>query len=327
MLYQNEQYLKEAVKTKTNSQIAKENNISADTVAYWLRKYNIKKYKKIAPYMNKTYMVKLYNKYRSGKKISKLLNCNEKTIYAWLEKHGIDTSETGSQGARKHFYNENYFKKIDTERKAYFLGFILADGCVYLGANKNSYRFQMNLQTQDKYILEELQKDIGSDYKIQDKKKGYKKNGDPILISLLKINSSKLCEDLMKLGIIPRKSMKQEMKEDLIPNNLIKHFIRGYFDGNGSCSLYPNNSNMSLNFLASKKLCNQIDEILIKNNINKNVLFKNSLSNELYGLRINNTNNKILLYYYLYENATIYLKRKKEKFDKFLQYKKSPLIK
>ena len=232
MLYQNEQYLKEAVKTKTNSQIAKENNISADTVAYWLRKYNIKKYEEIAPYMNKEYMVELYNKYRSGKKISKLLNCNEKTIYAWLEKHGIDTSETGSQGARKHFYNEDYFKKIDTERKAYFLGFILADGCVYLGANKNSYRFQMNLQIQDKYVLEELQKDIGSDYKIQDKQFGYKKNGDPRFISLLKINSSKLCEDLINLGVIPRKSMKQEVKKNLIPNKLISHFIRGYFDGN-----------------------------------------------------------------------------------------------
>lgn len=185
----------------------------------------------------------------------------------------------------------------------------------------------MNLQTQDKYILEELQKDIGSDYKIQDKKKGYKKNGDPLLISLLKINSSKLCEDLINLGIILRKSMKQEMKKDLIPDNLIKHFIRGYFDGNGCCSLRSNNSNISLSFLASKKLCNQIDEILIKNNINQNVLFRHNLSNELYGLRINNTDNKILLYYYLYEDATIYLKRKKEKFDKFLQYKKSPLIK
>lgn len=324
MLYQNEQYLKEAVKTKTNSQIAKENNISADTVAYWLRKYNIKKYEEIAPYMNKAYMVELYNKYRSGKKISKLLNCNEKTIYAWLEKHEIDTSETGSQGARKHFYNEDYFKKIDTERKAYFLGFILADGCVYLGVNKNSYRFQMNLQTQDKYILEELQKDIGSDYKIQDKQFGYKKNGDPKFISLLKINSSKLCEDLINLGVIPRKSMKQEMKKNLIPNKLISHFIRGYFDGNGSCSIRKNL--ISLDFFGSKTICLQIDEYLKLNNINKNVLYGNN-KNELYGLRINNTDNKILLYYYLYEDATIYLKRKKEKFDKFLQYKKSPLIK
>ena len=324
MLYKNEQYLKEAVKTKTNSQIAKENNISADTVAYWLRKYNIKKYEEIAPYMNKIYMTELYNKYRSGSKISELLNCNEKTIYRWLEKHGIDTSETGSQGARKHFYNEDYFKKIDTERKAYFLGFILADGCVYLGANKNSYRFQMNLQIQDKYILEELQKDIGSDYKIQDKQFGYKKNGNPKFISLLKINSSKLCEDLINLGVIPRKSMKQKMKEKLIPNNLIKHFIRGYFDGNGSCSIRKNL--ISLDFFGSKTICLQIDKYLKINNINKNVLHENK-KNELYGLRINNTDTKILLYYYLYENATIYLKRKKEKFDQFLQYKKSPLIK
>ena len=324
MLYKNEQYLKEAVKTKTNSQIAKENNISADTVAYWLRKYNIKKYEEIAPYMNKTYMTELYNKYRSGSKISELLNCNEKTIYRWLEKHGIDTSKTGSQGARKHFYNEDYFKKIDTERKAYFLGFILADGCVYLGANKNSYRFQMNLQMKDKYILEELQRDIGSDYKIQDKQFGYKKNGDPKFISLLKINSSKLCEDLMNLGVIPRKSMKQEMKKDLISDNLIKHFIRGYFDGNGSCSIKK--KQISLDFFGSKTICLQIDECLKLNNINKNVLYGNR-KNELYGLRINNTDNKILLYYYLYKNATIYLKRKKEKFDKFLQYKKSPLIK
>ena len=83
---------------------------------------------------------------------------------------------------------------------------------------------------------------------------------------------------------------------------------------------------ISLDFFGSKTICLQIDEYLKLNNINKNVLYGNN-KNELYGLRINNTDNKILLYYYLYEDATIYLKRKKEKFDKFLQYKKSPLIK
>ena len=31
----------------------------------------------------------------------------------------------------KHNLNKDYFKNIDNEEKAYWLGFIAADGCIY----------------------------------------------------------------------------------------------------------------------------------------------------------------------------------------------------
>ena len=53
------------------------------------------------------------------------------------------------QGIRKHFFNENYFEVIDSEDKAYWLGFISADGCVAKSSKYNSYRLQIAISSID----------------------------------------------------------------------------------------------------------------------------------------------------------------------------------
>ena len=57
---------------------------------------------------------------------------------------------------RKNQVNKEYFKIIDTEEKAYWLGFIMADGCVY--EQKPTYKFQMNLKKEYRHILEGFNK-------------------------------------------------------------------------------------------------------------------------------------------------------------------------
>lgn len=274
-------------------------------------------------YKNKSHMEFLYKKYKSGNKIALFLNVNQKTIYSWMKKHGINTC-TGTQGARKHFFNERYFEKIDKPEKAYLLGFITADGCIYSGSNKTSIRFQMNLKESDSYVLDFLQKEIESDYKIQFKEVGFKKDGSKNKVALLKINSTIFCEHLINLNVIPRKSMKESIPLDKIPEKFLRYFILGYFDGDGSISYTKSSPHISI--LGSKKMCEQLNKIFIDNGINQNVFFTHR-NKKLFGLRINNTKNKIKLYNFLYKDHVFFLKRKKEIFDSFVLDKDCPLIK
>ena len=124
----------------------------------------------------------------------------------------------------RHTLNKNYFKNIDTEEKAYWLGFIAADGCVYK-MSKNAYRLQINLSAVDIGHLELFNDCIESDYIITQKKVN---NSDTCI---LKISSKEFTDNLINLGITPNKSLIVQMPN--ISQDLIRHFIRGYFDGDG----------------------------------------------------------------------------------------------
>ena len=118
-------------------------------------------------------------------------------------------------------FNKDYFQKIDTEDKAYFLGFIVADGCISEKSNS------VQIIQKETYILEEFKKYIefnGPVYK--DEYRG---------ISCITVNSSKTKKDLENLGITPNKTM--IVKYPNISEHLQNHFIRGVFDGDGCISL------------------------------------------------------------------------------------------
>ena len=138
------------------------------------------------------------------KEIANELGVNYKTLLRYTKKYDLK-SGVGTQGARKHKFNEEYFRDIDSEEKAYWLGFIAADGCVY--KNSNAWRLQINLKGSDVEHLERLQQAIKSNYKIAEKLVGTSE------VCQLKINSKIMCEDLMNQGIIERKSLVVQMPE------------------------------------------------------------------------------------------------------------------
>ena len=199
------------------------------------------------------------NKELSYKEIAKIFNVNEKTIKINAKKYGL-TSKIGSQGARKHKFNERYFENIDSEEKAYWLGFIAADGCVY--KNKQSYRLQINLKGSDIDHLKKFQKAICSDYKITEKKVGKAQSNT----CQLKINSTKMCNDLIKNNIIERKSIIFE--PPILNKNLMSHFIRGYFDGDGWITSYKrkdsNGYRNEVGIIGGKKALNYFIDFLPK---------------------------------------------------------------
>ncbi len=226
---------------------------------------------------------------------------------------------------KKYNFNENFFEKIDTEEKAYFLGFLYADG---------------NVSQQNHIIIQLHNKDEDIIYKFL---KAINSNHSPKLIlprNHIRVGlcSKKVSNDLIKLGCFKAKSKILEFpKQEQVPEYLINHFIRGYFDGDGSIwegkrkkswvkDKYSKKGfreriihNTKFNITGTEDIILKIESILLKNNvikkfgINRSKKIENCIQLEHSG-RI-----QILKFYnYLYNNCTIFLQRKKIKFEKIL---------
>lgn len=155
--------------------------------------------------------------------IAKQLQTNRSAVYDILHQNGI-TDVRSYRISQK--FNQNFFDRIDTEEKAYWLGFLFADGNVFI--KNKTYRVSINIQKQDVGLLSKWHKSIGSCQNIT------------FCGNMVRSihHSQKMCEDLMKLGCGPRKSL--VLKFPNLDSSLVKHFVRGYFDGDGCISWHHN---------------------------------------------------------------------------------------
>jgi len=204
----------------------------------------------------------------------------------------------------KYSFNEDYFEKIDTEDKAYFLGFIVADGSV------NEVR--LNISQKEPDILYEFEKFI----KLKDGVRKHTKRN----IHFLNLTSSKLITDLNNLGIYQNKTM--IVKYPNIPKELEHHFMRGVFDGDGCISIHKRRE-------GSRDTTDRGQVNICSGSIDFIQKYVDRL-NEMCGI----TKNKIRcpkgtysvidwgsfsdiekLYVFFYKNATVYLERKKKTFE------------
>lgn len=123
---------------------------------------------------------------------------------------------------KRPFINRYIFEKIDNEEKAYWLGFLYADGSV--GSTDN--RIELGLSEVDKEHVEKFKQFIGLNNKIS-----YR----PQSKSYRYVFKDKIFKEiLIKQGCVPKKSLVLNFPtDDQVPEYLIRHFIRGYFDGDG----------------------------------------------------------------------------------------------
>lgn len=175
----------------------------------------------------KNYIINLYNTKHSLRIIGKIIGCGTSTIKRRLLKWNIKLKPKKSYTIYE--VDENYFEIINTKDRAYFLGLMYADGNNF--RSDQLHKISITMHKKDKYILDTFQKYLKSNY--------------PIYSYLsrnavgLHIPNRKMSEDLLKLGCIPRKSLILEFpKKTKIPDRLIRHFLRGYFDGDGCVSNY-----------------------------------------------------------------------------------------
>lgn len=129
--------------------------------------------------------------------------------------------------------NESYFDEIDTPNKAYILGFLYADG--YNNRINNS--IVLSLSKEDREILEKISKEVGSNKPLFESDYVNKNDGTERHMLILTMASKHMCEALEKWGLTQNKTFTITFP-DFLREDLIPHFVRGYFDGDGcACSI------------------------------------------------------------------------------------------
>ena len=298
------------VKDKMSAtKIAKQINVSPNTVCTYLKNNGIV----VENRQNKLNFdldVDIIPKYNQGISLSQLAKEYDTTIQTLsrkLKERGIEI--INRQNLTK--FNENIFDSIDTEEKAYWLGFIFADGCI---SSKN-YRFELDLAIIDTEHLIKFNKFM--EHNKDNVKIGISKcNDKEFKRCRWSVNNKHLWQILNDYGCIPNKSNILTFPDIKIFKNksLIIPFIRGYFDGDGCLSNSKDKSKAS--FLGTDQFLTTLKEILFKYSINSGKLVINPREEFTRTLNISQTNVFDFLHL-IYNNSSIYLDRKYNKFLTF----------
>jgi hypothetical protein len=213
-----------------------------------------------------------------------------------------DTISCADIKRRKYTLNESYFEKIDTAEKAYILGFIYADGNI----DKQKRALAIHLKKDDVFILNFIKKSLNSNqpFMIYDDK-----------YILLKITSKKLCSDLVRANIQPNKTYVTKS----LPYNgeFFSHFLRGFFDGDGSIWSAKNNPHdYGASFTNNLYVLTEIKDFLKnKLNINSHIRHEKDEGNNFScSLKIRGSVQLKTIYDFLYKDDFFSLKRKKDRF-------------
>lgn len=243
------------------------------------------------------YIVKSYQEGLSLNVLSKKFQVHRNSIKKVLEENkviirGLKESRLSSS------LNHEVFKSIDTEEKAYWLGFFAADGNIF------QTRISCNLQFLDKNHLEKMKKFFGSDKELVDYE--IAKNNKVFKYSCLTLYSTKIAEDLIKHGVPPKKSLILKPPLFLKEEKLKIAWIRGYFDGDGGINISNNPRRAQMYFTGTQEVLNWIKEIL---NIQSEIFLEHNCS-KTYRLSFNGWQQVYNKANLLYQDAQVYLDRK-----------------
>lgn len=235
------------------TQLSKQFNCHNITIKYILAKAKLYG-KEVKIHQN------IINEYLNGESLTNLekkYKCKRQNIAIVLLYNGYDVENR--QNRTK--FNETIFDNIDSEEKAYWLGFIFADG--YISSSK--YTFELCLKGSDKKHLDKFNNFMQHEDQNHVKLSNIKLNGKIFERCRWSVTNKHLWKTLNNLGCTPQKSLTLQFPNLNIfkTKNLICHFIRGYFDGDGSFSRTINARTVSPNvsLLGTYEFLSQISNV------------------------------------------------------------------
>lgn len=219
----------------------------------------------------------------------------------------------------KYTYNENYFEIIDSEQKAYFLGLLMADGSIH------NNKLTLSLSGVDGDMINVFGETISNGkyplYK-------YTPKNSKQVAHRITISNKKICESLQRYNTWDNKSLHLSPPENMF-DPYIKHFIRGYFDGDGHISYWNYKQSkkeeqgiggLKYNFSITSTLafCEWAMTVFASLGVNSYIIKNKGNSHSLLvsgGIQVQ----KVLDY--MYKDATIYLERKHKKYLEITEYR------
>lgn len=221
---------------------------------------------------------------------------------------------SNQEKGKKYTCNSDYFKDIDSEEKAYWLGFVYGDG--YLTHTEKTIKFGLSIMEADYEHMIKFKNAIKYNGNIghYEVSSGYKVGAEYCRII---ISDDLFSQHLISHGLVEHKS--NIMKPPTgIPEELIRHWIRGFMDANGSIMITKNEKcdTYGIGFTSTVEVLDYIQNHLLKNNAINHIYPYKKRKDEHIVTQISFGGNYQAKQYldYIYNNATVWLNRKYERY-------------
>lgn len=264
--------------------IARQAKVSIDVILRVLEKHRVER-KDYFNYIPDAVVVDNYLVRKSLIHWARHYNVKTSAIRKILKRNNVQLA-TRSEANKRYFFNDSIFETIDTEEKAYWLGFMFADGSVSLDRDDVSIKLKNN--------------DVAHVQKFCDFV-GYERTLDTACIT---IRSHQMKRDLIRHGCLPRKSWIDVTPLE-VPANMHRHFARGVCDGDGHVGVYRNSA--SIEIVGSRGLLTWLSENGLAGNVRPH--------SSIWRLR-SKAGNVLDWARWLYKDSTVYLDRKYESYLK-----------
>lgn len=244
------------------SDIAKTCQCSIGTVYNVLRRYNVPKHGNIDR-TQEHFKNEIANRYQNSQSIHRIqsdMKISPKRIKKILNEYNIP--EISYCKRVNPLINEDFFEEIDSEDKAYWIGWIITDGCI-----SAHNMLSLTLQQQDVDILQQLERDLGLTDRISIVNNKYNR---------LSFCCKKIVNDLGKYGIVMNKTFSVRLPK--VEERLIPHLLRGCFEGDGGVCYSKRRGKIEneVNFCGNYECVSDFQRLICKFGVTKNKISKNN---------------------------------------------------
>ncbi len=224
------------------------------------------------------------------------------TCHAALHRHSL-TARSVSESQRHYAVDESFFDQIDSEEKAYWLGFLTADGSV----NVKNGSVKLTLKSSDADHVKKFATSLHSEHRVVIRQTNH--SGKSYSTANIIIISLRLVRALERLGVTERKSFTVEPCQQ-VPDELLAAYWRGIFDGDGSIGQYKTSRSNWRIYLCGSRATIEGFRVYLSQFINSAATVRphgSIFMIEYTGMRLPKT-----IAHLLYKDATVYLDRKYE---------------